>query len=45
MPAASRSRTCGVGDGEPRERDGVVEVDRAVVDVGKQVEVKLCALH
>ena len=50
---ASRSRTCGVtvttrravGHGEPRELDGVVEVDGAVVDAGQQVEVELGALH
>ena len=53
MPRASRSRTCGVtvtsaravGHGEPGELDGVVEVDRAVVDLGQQVEVELGALH
>ena len=32
-----------VGDGEPRELDRVVEVGRAVVDPGQQVEVELGA--
>jgi hypothetical protein len=34
-----------VRGGEPRERDALVQVDRAVVDAGEQVEVELDALH
>ena len=40
-----RDQAGAVGDREARELDGVAEVDRAVVDLGQQVEVELGASH
>ena len=38
-----RDQRGAVGDGEPRQLDRLVEVGRAVVDPGEQVEVELGA--
>ena len=40
-----RDEARAVGHGEAGELDGLVEVARAVVDLGQQVEVELGASH